>query len=137
MRIFNNPIFPSSLSVVLFFIMLSCGNDDMNNEAAEIDAAMVKLKTEIDATINATCTNGTVGVCKSIGFGTKACGGPLSYLIYSTSSTNEPVLVQKVEEYNALNKKWNEATNAVSDCLLITPPNLDCSQNQCAIVSPE
>jgi hypothetical protein len=109
----------------------------MNNEAADIEAAMAKLKTEIDATINTSCTNGIAGVCKSIGLGAKACGGPKSYLIYSTSSTNEPVLVQKVEEYNTLNKKWNEVTNAVSDCLLITPPNLDCSQNQCAIVSPE
>jgi hypothetical protein len=42
--------------------------------------------------------------CKLIAFGSKPCGGPGSYLVYSTARTNESRLEQLVNEFNQLTK---------------------------------
>ena len=73
--------------------------------------------------------------CKLIAFGSKPCGGPGSYLVYSTARTNEARLNQLVSEFNQLAKKYNQERKVLSDCLFVTEPNVELVNGVCAIKS--
>jgi hypothetical protein len=71
--------------------------------------------------------------CKSIAFGSKPCGGPVRYLAYSTTKTNESRLKQLVNEFNGLEKKINEERKMISDCMLVTEPKVELVDKVCTI----
>ena len=65
-----------------------------------------------------------VAQCRVVGVGAKACGGPQSYLVYSTLNGNETELLQKVERYNALMRMQNEQQGLMSDCAIVPEPGV-------------
>ena len=69
--------------------------------------------------------------CRYIAFGSKACGGPWSYLIYTTSiDTLE--LQNLVADYNERENNYNITCGAISDCSVPSPPaGFTCEDNQC------
>ena len=64
--------------------------------------------------------------CKALPFGAKPCGGPASYLVYSTQVTDSAELEPMVERYNVLSARYNEQEGLVSDCAVLNPvvPNV-------------
>jgi hypothetical protein len=73
--------------------------------------------------------------CKLIPFGSKPCGGPWGYLVYSTLKTDEIRLKQLVSEFNQLQKKMNEEGKILSDCALAPEPKLEFSGRLCSVKS--
>lgn len=71
--------------------------------------------------------------CKLIAFGSKACGGPERYLVYSTVKTNEARLKQLVNEFNQLAQKINEERRIISDCMFETEPMVEFVGGMCTI----
>lgn len=71
--------------------------------------------------------------CKLIAFGSKACGGPEKYLVYSTLKTNEARLKQLVNEFNQLAQKINEERRIFSDCEFVTEPMVEFVGGMCTI----
>lgn len=65
-----------------------------------------------------------VAQCRVVGVGAKACGGPQSYLVYSTLDGKETELLQKVERYNALMRMQNEQQGLMSDCAMVPEPGV-------------
>ena len=53
--------------------------------------------------------------------GAKACGGPSSYIAYS-SKIDTIQFLNKVEDYTEKEKEFNIKTGAVSDCALVEKP---------------
>ena len=69
--------------------------------------------------------------CRFIGIGSKACGGPQGYLIYS-SNVDEEKLKKMVERYNATEAAYNEQNGIMSDCSIpAEPQQLDCAEGNC------
>lgn len=69
--------------------------------------------------------------CKYMALGEKACGGPKSY-IYFSSRMDGSELPTLVAEYNEAEKKWNSENSVVSDCMYVMPPEaLMCVDNKC------
>ena len=62
--------------------------------------------------------------CKKTGFGHKPCGGPASYLIYSTQGLDEALLLQKVSRYNQLVQAEQQRLGLVSDCAVVPEPGV-------------
>lgn len=62
--------------------------------------------------------------CKKTGFGHKPCGGPASYLIYSTQGLDEALLLQKVSRYNQLMQAEQQRLGLVSDCAVVPEPGV-------------
>jgi hypothetical protein len=62
--------------------------------------------------------------CKKTGLGHKPCGGPASYLIYSTQGLDEARLLQKVSRYNQLVQAEQERLGLVSDCAIVPEPGV-------------
>lgn len=62
--------------------------------------------------------------CKKTGLGHKPCGGPASYLIYSTQGLDEALLLQKVSRYNQLVQAEQQRLGLVSDCAIVPEPGV-------------
>ena len=92
---------------------------------------LAALQTSIDSLIADKSCNGA-GDCASMAFGDKPCGGPRSYLIYAPSNVDETELTRLVNEYNQLDEEINILTNALSDCAMVGPPILGCTDDVCA-----
>ena len=75
-----------------------------------------------------------VSQCRSVAFGSKPCGGPWSYLVFSTVATDSNMLARLVTEYNAIEAQQNERLGRSSDCQMVTAPQLNCVQNKCMAV---
>jgi hypothetical protein len=73
--------------------------------------------------------------CKLIPFGSKPCGGPWSYLVYSTLKTDETRLKQLVREFNQQQKKMNEESKIMSDCAVAPQPKVEFSGRLCSAKS--
>lgn len=58
--------------------------------------------------------------------GSKPCGGPWEYIIYSTSIDTVKFLL-KVDQYTNDQEKLNQKWGLASDCMFVGPPNaIDC-----------
>ncbi len=119
-------------TIALLAIVFSCSNNSETSkqvERLELDS----LKTEIEQLVATGICNESTS-CDFIAFGSKSCGGPLSYLMYSTS-INVDLLEEKVTIYNnneaAFNIKWSIS----SDCMFLLPPTkVDCINGECIAI---
>ncbi|MFC4165183.1 hypothetical protein ACFOWU_16060 [Epilithonimonas zeae] len=95
-------------------------NPDNANLTQQEAQEMENLKSEILTMAKSEkCTNPVDW--KSVGLGVKACGGPVSYIAYS-SKIDEAKFLEKVNLYNQKSTEYNKKYNLVSDCMLVMPP---------------
>ena len=73
--------------------------------------------------------------CMSIAYGSKPCGGPWSYLIYSTENTDTEQLSRNVEIYNNLEDTINRWEGISSDCSFVMEPATECLDNECVAIN--
>lgn len=126
-----------SLKLFALFLMMqsfTCakeGDDDTNLKTSE---SLAVQKQEILVYINGFPCSPSIG-CSSIAFGSKPCGGPWEYLIYS-NAVNVVQLRTMVASYNAAEEAFNRQNGSVSDCMLvIAPPKLGCVNGKCGAVN--
>jgi hypothetical protein len=74
-----------------------------------------------------------VSQCKLIAFGSKPCGGPSAYEVYSAEASNEFRLKGLVNQYNNLDRKLNEEKRAFSDCMFVEKPQVTLADGICRI----
>ena len=127
--------------IIIFFMFIICFtmftvcNDNVEGEDQNLTLTKKRedLKNEIYSMIEKKdCSE--FSECKTIGFGSKPCGGHWIYLVYSTDEINTSLLSKKVEEYNKLDQKYNEVKGIVSDCMLVAEPEVNCVDGRCEIV---
>ncbi|MCC5879393.1 MAG: hypothetical protein JJU03_05840 [Idiomarina sp.] len=71
--------------------------------------------------------------CKVIAVGSKPCGGPERYMMYSTETTDEDALRALVRGYNAMRKRDNERDGMVSDCQVVPKPAVVLQNGMCRL----
>ena len=64
----------------------------------------------------------SVQQCRKVALGAKPCGGPASYLVYSTAQTDEQALLKKVNQYNKMSQSYNREQGMMSDCAMVPEP---------------
>jgi hypothetical protein len=116
------------LLLIVFPLFAFQCSDETN---ASLNDELVAKKQEIVDYINSfDCSDS----CNYIAFGSKPCGGPREFLLFS-SNINLDQLQQMVTEYNELDYQNNINTNAVSDCAVVLPPNtVDCVNGDCVVI---
>jgi hypothetical protein len=121
--------------VALSLLLQSFQCTDSNDSSDLINSAQLETKKqEIQTYINSFSCSESVG-CNYIAFGSKPCGGPLSYLVFS-NSVNLTKLQEMVKNYNEMNKQYNIQTNAISDCMVVLPPTeIKCVNGVCTIIN--
>ena len=130
----KKPFFASLLLLICFsLVAFQCDEEGSEPTFEEEQVELNNLKSEIEDLANTSVCNET-SECKSIGLGSKPCGGPWSYLIYSTSIDTEQ-LAQMVANYNQLEAEFNTRWGMVSDCAIVNPPlSVNCENNTCVAV---
>lgn len=121
--------------VALSLLLQSFQCTDSNDSSNLITSVQLETKKqEIQNYINSFSCSESVG-CNYIAFGSKPCGGPLSYLVFS-NSVNLNKLQEMVKNYNEMNKQYNIQTNAISDCMVVLPPTeIKCVNGVCTIIN--
>ena len=118
-----------SKTIVLLTIVFGCTNNaelDKEEDLAELAALQEEIELLVDSGV---CSENAD--CNYIAFGSKACGGPKTYLVFSTS-INVELLQQKVATYNALDDAFNLKYGVASDCYYVTPPpEVSCKDGKC------
>ncbi|MEP1487814.1 MAG: hypothetical protein ABJK28_05265 [Algibacter sp.] len=125
---------PLIFIVCLSLVAFQCDEDDITPLTQEEEqTALNILKSEIENLADTSICNDTTE-CQFIGLGSKPCGGPWSYLIYSTSIDTEK-LESLVDTYNQKEKDFNTTWGIASDCALANPPtSVQCENNICVAV---
>ncbi|MCA1931607.1 hypothetical protein [Rheinheimera sp.] len=99
----------------------------------QLDTRQLQLRLE-RLTENKDCTEDSQ--CKVVGVGSRPCGGPEQYLIYSTLHTDEKMLSYTNDRYQKLKKQQNEKLGLMSTCQMLLAPVSACVENKCAIGNP-
>jgi hypothetical protein len=69
--------------------------------------------------------------CGSMGIGSKPCGGPWRYIVYSKVSVHEEELKRRVDELFAFEHEYNRHNGIVSDCSVARPAEPACVDGMC------
>lgn len=73
--------------------------------------------------------------CHTVGVGSKACGGPISYLAYSTRGGNEKTILAAAQALKDAQAADNRASGRVSDCMAVMDPGAQCVAGHCQLRS--
>ena len=109
-------------------LTLNCGegSDSGRDYRTELDDLNIQIQTLIeDLSCNADDD------CYTIAYGSKACGGPKTYLIYSSLATDVENLESLVEEYNQLEGEYNAEEDVISTCEIAMEPEISCTDGTC------
>ena len=119
------------LTLLGFILFVACSKEEtLSPSLAVDDQKLAQMGKEIEEFAkNKACSNGDD--CRTMAMGSKACGGPTSYVIYALSKTDEKQLVEKVKQYTDFQKELNIKYNRTSDCLFLSPPMIDCLNGVC------
>ena len=139
------------LLAISTFFFASCGSEDKSiasdlgqKQVIEGDEReqLAALRSQIEELVgDAPCD--TVADCRFVGFGSKPCGGPWKYLVYSVIGTDMSAgigvdtgvdtlgLVEKVQAYNALEAEMNARYGYASDCAVVNEPVLGVEAGHC------
>jgi len=119
-----------NIVVFSFLFMATTCEDDNQTNCEEQLASLANLKLDIENLASTSICNETFE-CRYIGFGSKPCGGPWGYLVYSTS-IDTLMLEDLVTKYYAQENNYNTECGSISDCSVPQPPiAFDCSENKC------
>ena len=91
-------------TIGVLFTVFQCEDDSKLTQEQERQELVTLKQTIEDLASQSVCNENTE--CKFIAFGSKPCGGPWSYLIYSTS-IDENKLETLVEQYNLKELAFN------------------------------
>lgn len=118
-------IFITALLIILF---VSC--DESTRESDR--AVLYTQKREIISLANSgQCTANSE--CKFIGIGSKPCGGPWNYIVYSTSIDTQR-LFRMITQYDQNEDSYNRKWGLASDCSMApAPDSVGCLDGRCAM----
>lgn len=94
--------------------------------AAPAASGMDQLKAEIG---DAACDNSQQ--CKTVAVGSKACGGPETYLPYSTKRSDSARVARLAAEDAARRKAADQRSGMVSNCMMVMDPGAVCTAGRC------
>jgi len=96
------------------------------------EAALDKIKSGIESEIaKEKCTSAADWAFSPIG--SKACGGPVSYIAYPKK--NEAAILPKIEEYTEKMSQFNKKYSIVSDCMMAAEPtSIKCDNGKAVLV---
>ncbi len=98
--------------------------------AAPAVAAPAGLMQQLQAEIGTAACDSNAQ-CKTIAVGHKACGGPESYLAYSTKSGDAAKVARLAADYSAERKAQNVKSGMMSTCSVVVDPGAVCNAGRC------
>ena len=113
------------------FLISACGgSDSVKTERTEEGdrVRLAKMRQEVEEAIGeAAC--GSIEDCRYAGLGSKPCGGPWEYIVYSVADST--ALAKQLAAYNGFEAGMNQRYSYSSDCSVPNEPMLVCSAGRC------
>lgn len=101
-------------------------------DQAQLDRSKASIEGEIS---KEKCTVATINEWTWAPMGSKACGGPKSYIAYPKKL--ETSLLPKIESYNNKEKEFNTKYGITSDCSIIAEPKeIKCINGKAELMYP-
>lgn len=69
--------------------------------------------------------------CSSLALGSRACGGPNGYVVYSKNNSSSNELVSIAANLEAVENRYNNEAGIFSICSFEMPPEVACQKNIC------
>lgn len=104
-------------------------DDDQRTEEGD-RAQLEEMRGEIDELVG-DAAGRSIADCRYAGLGSKPCGGPWEYIVYSVSSTDSTALAELLTAYDAFEAEMNERYGYVSDCSVPNFPVLVYKDGRC------
>lgn len=131
------PVLPFDLEPLKTIDNTAVVIEDVGTYASSSSADLLEAITKTDAAVQAIIADNVCAVdseCATIAYGSKACGGPATYLVYSTPSlvgVPQVELNRYVRQYNSLTAQYNLENDVISTCDVVLEPTIGCVNNQC------
>ena len=90
------------------------------------------LLAQIQAEVGAAACDSTQQ-CQTIAIGAKACGGPESYLAWSTKNNDGKKLKALAQAHAEASRKQQQADGMMSTCSIVTDPGASCVAGRCVL----
>lgn len=127
--------------VILYLVaaaaLAGCGYTNGSNSEAQgecdrlaFEQQLDALRAEIEAGIGEAEAS-SVSMCRTLPLGTKPCGGPWTYLVYSAEASDSTRLADLATEYASVDATRNQACDLASDCMIVPPPNVTIQNGRC------
>lgn len=118
------------LAFLTTLVIVSCKSDDITLTCDDYIISLEALETDINELAQTSlCTEEFE--CRFLPFGVKACGGPKSYVIYSTS-IDTLLIKNMIDVYNDIETEFNQICDATSDCSVPAAPiGFECLDGEC------
>jgi hypothetical protein len=132
---------PVGIAVILFSACspsAAPGGDEkssytLSGDRSTDEATLRRLREESRALAKTDgCAEGAA--CKTAPMGSKACGGPSSYVVYCSLTTDEAALLRKLEQLATFENQYNTKYGIVSTCEYITAPRVESVNGVCQAV---
>lgn len=96
--------------------------------AGETEALWQKIQAA-----NADTSCDTSSQCHTIGVGSRACGGPESYLAWSSKNSDGAALKALAEQHSAARRADDERAQMMSTCMMVADPGASCRESRCTV----
>ncbi len=114
--------------LLLFSSVSGCQTKDTEREVTrqDLEEQLGAIHSFIDA---GSCNEDSK--CSYIAYGSKSCGGPQGYLVFSTN-IEVKTLKAMVNKYTEDEKVYNKQNGVISDCSVPAPPKIvGCKNGNC------
>ncbi len=75
--------------------------------------------------------------CQVIGIGSRPCGGPEQFLLFSTQQTDQKMLTITNDRYTRTRQEQQQRLGLRSTCQQLIPPVPACRQQQCVLLDKQ
>lgn len=106
---------------------------ELGGPQGDLDARSKELRQQIRDVAEQPVAS-KISECRIAGIGSKPCGGPESYIIYSVQNTDEGKLLPVIDEYNTVRRMLNEKHGMISECSVLPEPTIALRNGFCAPV---
>ena len=128
---------PAAWAALVTLVVAGCGlfveDDSALALTCDMDGYLAEradLAADLDAAIGDPRAT-DVGACRAVAVGAKACGGPRSYAVYSTLTSDAEAVVRLAAEIEALDERANRVCQLVSECAFVEEPAVVVVDGRC------
>lgn len=137
--------FSRSYYLALFLSVAGCAQTPPQNQTlmTELDGPLAQMQVDgrqlyqrmQKLTTDKSCS--TDQQCQVIGIGSRPCGGPEQYLLFSTQQTDQRMLTITNDRYTKTRQEQQRRLGLRSTCQQLLAPLPACRQQQCVLLDAQ
>jgi hypothetical protein len=125
-----------ALTAAFCSAVYSASVGDVATDSIRTRARIAKLEADARA-LAKTKGCSAASQCRTAPVGSKACGGPRTYLVYCAASTDSVTLFKKLDALKSAEERYNKNAGLASTCEYRMPPGVSVQRGVCQLRAGE